>query len=89
MTALIFPKWLENKWAKEKQIEDNRARYKQYYEDHQVCPKCGNGCEQTCMGMGNPDQWGELATDRNRAVCAFCHWKGIVDDLVPETKELK
>lgn len=49
-----------------------------YYEDHRVCPECGDGTSQTFMGFifypGKPYK------DENLCKCD-CGWEGIVDEL--------
>ncbi len=51
----------------------------EYYDDHEVCPKCGNGTSQTYEGFmfykGRPFK------DENWCECD-CGWEGIVNELV-------
>ena len=48
-------------------------------KEHVACPDCGSVCvRRTTMYF--------RGTDRNLARCESCDWKGIVDDLVGDTR---
>lgn len=86
MSAIIYPKWLEKRWADEKADKEYKAEtkrlYYEYYENHAACPECGNDdMEVTTMASG-PSLNQRGGPDRNRASCK-CGWRGIVDDRVP------
>lgn len=87
MTALIFPKWLENKWAKERDKEKIKEEYVEYYKNHKACPKCGSNSIWTTTGPWGPTPHQGGGPDRNSAKCSDCKWIGIVDDLVPFVEE--
>jgi rubredoxin len=51
----------------------------EYYDEHQVCPKCGSGTSSTYVGyIFRPER---PFKDENRCECE-CGWKGIFDKLV-------
>lgn len=89
--SLIYPKWLEKRWADEKaeaeyKAETKRLYHKYYDEDHVACPECGSTkhMEITTMASG-PSINQRGGPDRNKTRCR-CGWQGIKDDMVPEKK---
>lgn len=87
MSSLIFPKWLEKKWEKERDAELIKQECIEYHKNHKACPECGSDSIWSTTGPWGPTPYQRGGPDRNSAKCTNCQWVGVVDDLVPIVEE--
>lgn len=84
MGALVYPKWLEKKWEKERDAELIKQECIEYRKNHKACPECGSDSIWSTTGPSGPGLYQRGGPDTNKAWCENCKWVGIVDDLVPK-----
>ena len=63
-------------------IESREMRLSLYANQHNSCPKCGQGCMHTYTS--NDVTYEPEIVNNNKAICG-CGWEGIVHEMVKET----
>lgn len=64
---------------------------KEYYEIHEVCPKCYSTCDNyddTYVNFLIHFHNIKTFKDQNKITCYVCGWKGITHDLIKKPKEI-